>query len=55
MIESQKKMMQEIQDDLVKATEATAKRMGIEVVMDKQLIITGGTDITDEVIKQLNK
>jgi Skp family chaperone for outer membrane proteins len=29
--------------------------MGIEVVLDKQFIITGGTDITEEVIKQLNK
>lgn len=55
MIESQKKMMQEIQDDIVKASEAIAKRMGFEVVLDKQIIITGGTDITDEVIKQLNK
>jgi outer membrane protein len=55
MIESQKKIMQEIQDDIVKATEAIAKRMGIEIVIDKQIIITGGTDITDKVIEQLNK
>jgi outer membrane protein len=55
MIEAQNKTMQEIQNDIVKATEATAKKMGFEVVLDKQNIIAGGTDITDEVIKQLNK
>jgi Skp family chaperone for outer membrane proteins len=55
IVESQKKIMQEIQDDIVRTTEATAKKMGLEIVLDKQIFITGGTDITDEVIKLLNK
>ncbi|MBN1364623.1 MAG: OmpH family outer membrane protein [Syntrophaceae bacterium] len=55
IIESQNKIMQEIRNDIIKATEATAKKMGFEIVLDKQSIIAGGTDITDEVIKQLNK
>jgi outer membrane protein len=55
LMESQKKITQEIWDDIVKATEVTAKKMGIETVLNRQAIITGGTDITDRVIEQLNK
>jgi hypothetical protein len=29
--------------------------MGIDVVMDKQVIITGGTDLSDMVLTELNK
>ena len=55
LTESQKKTIQEIWDDIIKATEVTAKKMGIETVLNRQAIITGGTDITDKVIEQLNK
>jgi outer membrane protein len=55
LLESQKKITQEIWDDIVKATEVTAKKIGIETVLNRQAIITGGTDITDRVIEQLNK
>ena len=55
IVESQKRMTQEIHNDIVKATETTAKKMGIEIVLDKTAFITGGTDITDEVMKLLNK
>ena len=53
--EYQKKMKQEIYNDIKKATETTAKKMGLEIVLDKTALITGGTDITDEVISLLNK
>jgi outer membrane protein len=55
LMEAQKKMTSEIWDDIVKATEVTAKKMGIETVLNRQAIITGGTDVTDKVIEQLNK
>ena len=55
IIESQQKITQEIQKDIVKATDTAAKNMGIEIVLDKQVFITGGTDITDKVIELLNK
>lgn len=51
----EKKMAQEIKSDIVKATESVAKKMGIDIVLDKKVFISGGTDITDEVIKLLNK
>jgi Skp family chaperone for outer membrane proteins len=47
--------MLEIHNDITRATEATAKKMGIENVLDKQIFITGGVDITDKVIELLNK
>jgi outer membrane protein len=55
LMESQKKITQEIWDEIVKATEVTAKNMGIETVLNKQAVITGGIDITDKVIDKLNK
>ncbi|HNZ65235.1 MAG TPA: OmpH family outer membrane protein [Smithella sp.] len=55
LIESQNKVRKEIQGDIVKATEVIAKKMGIEIVLDKQIFVTGGTDLTAKVIEQLNK
>ncbi len=55
LMESSKKMTNDIQNDIVKATEVVVKNMGVEIVLDKQIIITGGTDISDKVLEQLNK
>lgn len=55
LMEFQNKTMQEIQNDIVKATEVIVKSMGIEIVLDKQIIITGGIDISEKVLEQLNK
>ena len=44
-----------LQRDIIKAVEEVAKTLGIEVVVDKQVIITGGTDLTEMVINKLNK
>jgi Skp family chaperone for outer membrane proteins len=49
------RLTQKIQQDIVKAVERVAKRTGIEVVVDKQVIITGGMDLTDMVVSELNK
>ncbi len=53
------KMMQttmlKIRQDVVTATESVAKDLGIDVVLDKQVVITGGVDITDMVINKLNE
>lgn len=53
--EAQTKMMEEIQKDIIKAAEIVGKNMGFEVVLDKQSIVSGGTDLTDKVIEQLGK
>lgn len=55
LVESQNKVRKEIQGDIVKATEVISRKMGIEIVLDKQVFVTGGTDLTDKVIEQLNK
>jgi len=47
--------MSRIRRDIVTAVEAVAKEVGISVVVDKQVIIAGGIDITETVITRLNR
>lgn len=49
------KLTAKLQLDIVKAVEKVAKKMGIEMVLDKQVVITGGMDLSDMVISELNK
>ena len=44
-----------LQKDIIKAVQKGAQKDGIETVVDKQVIIIGGTDITDLVVGELNK
>lgn len=43
-----------IQAQIVEATKAAAKDVGLDLVLDKQVIITGGIDLTDKVLTKLN-
>jgi len=54
MMSFQQKTVNEIKDDIVKATEVVSKKTGTDIVLDKQVFITGGTDISDKVIEVLN-
>jgi len=47
--------MLSIRKDIVTATEGVAKELGVDVVVDKQVLIVGGIDLTDLVIEKLNK
>ncbi|MDR1322941.1 MAG: OmpH family outer membrane protein [Candidatus Margulisbacteria bacterium] len=47
--------MAKIRKDIVAAVDAISKEVGIDVVVDKQVIITGGMDLTEQVITRLNK
>jgi outer membrane protein len=47
--------MAKIRKDIVAAVDAVSKEVGIDVVVDKQVIITGGMDLTEQVITRLNK
>ncbi|MDR1997112.1 MAG: OmpH family outer membrane protein [Candidatus Margulisbacteria bacterium] len=47
--------MVKIRKDIVTAVEAVAKEVGIDVVVDKQVVIAGGLDLTDSVVNRLNK
>lgn len=53
LFEIREKLTAEIQADIVKATKAAAKEVGLDVVLDKQVFITGGIDVTDLVIQKL--
>lgn len=48
------RLTSEIQADIVKATKSAGKELGIDVVLDKQVFITGGIDLTDLVLEKLN-
>lgn len=55
LLKTNEKLTIKLQQDIVKAVTTVAKKMGIEVVVDKQVVITGGTDLTDMVVSELNK
>lgn len=44
-----------IQVKILEAVKKVAKKVGIEIVLDKQVLIIGGMDLTDMVISELNK
>lgn len=44
-----------LQQKILVAVETVSKKMGVDIVFDKQVIITGGVDLTDMVIRELNK
>lgn len=44
-----------LQKEILVAVEAVSKKVGIDLVLDKQVVITGGVDLTDLVINELNK
>jgi Skp family chaperone for outer membrane proteins len=50
-----KQKMDKINNDIIKASDKVAKKVGIDVVVDKVAIIVGGVDLTDMVISELNK
>lgn len=55
LMKMNEEMTRKLQADIVKAVDSTGKELGIDVVLDKQVIITGGVDITDMVLAKLNK
>ena len=55
IINLKQKLEGEIRDDIVKATSDLSKKEGLEAIVDKKAVITGGVDITDKVIEQLKK
>jgi outer membrane protein len=44
-----------LQQEILKSVQKVAKKVGIDVVFDKQVVITGGMDLTEMVISELNK
>ncbi len=44
-----------LQQEILEAVNTVAKKVGIDVVLDKQVVITGGMDLTELVVNELNK
>jgi len=44
-----------LQLEILDAVKKVAKKVGIDLVVDKQVVITGGMDLTEMVINELNK
>lgn len=44
-----------LQQDILDAVKKVNKKVGVDLVLDKQVVITGGMDLTDMVISELNK
>lgn len=44
-----------LQLQILAAVKTVAKKVGLDLVLDKQVIITGGIDLTDMVVSELNK
>ena len=55
LIELNRRLTQKIQNEILEASKNVAKKVGIDVVLDKQVVITGGIDLTEMVINKLNK
>ncbi len=54
LLELNKKLSNDIEKDIISATEVISKQLRLEVVVDKKSILVGGMDITDFVINKLN-
>lgn len=50
-----KKLSAEIENNIIAATQKIAKKLRIDVVLDKQVVIHGDVDLTSLVISELNK
>jgi outer membrane protein len=44
-----------LQLDILEAVKKVAKKVGIDLVLDKQVVITGGIDLTEMVLNELNQ
>lgn len=44
-----------LQLEILDSVKKVAKKVGIDIVLDKQVVITGGMDLTEMVINELNK
>lgn len=55
LIRLNEKLTVELQQKILLSVTKVAKKVGIDLVLDKQVVITGGMDLTEMVITELNK
>jgi outer membrane protein len=44
-----------LQMEILEAVKKVGKKVGVDMVLDKQVVITGGMDLTEMVVNELNK
>lgn len=55
LLKLNEKLTVSIQKSIVTSVTKVAQKLGLEVVVDKQVVIFGGMDLTDMVLSELNK
>jgi len=55
LLDLNQKLTQELKDEILKAVEKVAKDYALDTIVDKQVMLYGGIDVTDWVIETLNK
>ncbi|MBN3033131.1 MAG: OmpH family outer membrane protein [Candidatus Saganbacteria bacterium] len=55
LLELNAQLTTKLQAKILDAVKKVSKKVGIDVVLDKQVVINGGMDLTDMVITELNK
>jgi outer membrane protein len=55
LLDLNEQLTTKLQLEIVTSVKKVAKKVGIDIVLDKQAIITGGVDLTEMVINDLNK
>jgi len=55
LLRTNEQLTGKLQKEILESVKTVAKKVGIEVVLDKQVVITGGMDLTEMVLTELNK
>lgn len=55
IIRKETEMQRGLLEKVVESSESVAKNYGIDVILDKRVVLVGGFDLTDYVIRKLNK
>lgn len=55
LVKKNQEMTGKIQASILDAVKKVSKKVGVDIVLDKQVLIVGGMDLTDMVITELNK
>jgi outer membrane protein len=55
LLQLNQQLTAKLQGKILDASKKVAKKVGIDLVLDKQVVITGGMDLTDMVVTELNK
>lgn len=55
LLQLNQQLTAKLQAKILESSKKVAKKVGIDLVLDKQVVITGGMDLTEMVITDLNK